>query len=79
MGYIMTQRKQDYSAPNWGKSFAAQIKQVELVIKGIGNVLLSIQEVIFSVKKLWLSLGGLPFLLDIVETVDWQTLSALIK
>ena len=75
----MTQRKQDYSTPSWGKSCAVQIKQAELIIKGVGSLLTSIQKIIFSLKKLWLGLGGPSALLYIGEKVDWQAISAVIS
>ncbi|WP_284244852.1 hypothetical protein [Thalassotalea insulae] len=75
----MTQRKQDYSTPSWGKSCAVQIKQAELIVKGIGSLLTSIQEIIFSLKKLWLGLGGPTVFYYLGEKVDWQALSAVIN
>ena len=75
----MAEQKPKESLPKWGKKWVAQIGQVELIIKGIGNLLTSIQNIIFSLKKLWLGLGGPSILLYIDEKVDWQTLSAVIN
>lgn len=65
--------------PSWGRACAAHIGQVEVIIDSLGKLLLSIQKIIFAMKKLWLSIGGLSTFLFIAEKVDLQALSTLIN
>jgi len=65
--------------PVWGKVAADHIKQFELIIESLGSLLNPGRKVIFSLKKLWLGIGGSSILLFIGEKVDWQTLSHVIN
>ena len=65
--------------PTWGKKASAHVKQGELVIDSIGNLCLSIQKLIFALKKLWFSLGGLSAIYFLDSKVDWSVISGLIK
>lgn len=65
--------------PNWGKAFAAHIRQLKFVIESVGELLVSTQKVIFSIKKVWLSVGGSSMLLFIAEKSDWQVITNLIN
>ena len=75
----MAEQKPKESLPSWGKVWVAHIGQVELIIKSLGGLLTSIQKIIFSLKKLWLSIGGSSIILFLGEKVDWQVLSTVIN
>ena len=63
------------SDPNWGKKIAKQILQIKICIEAVGELFKSIQQLIFSLKKLWLSLAGFSSLAYIPEALNWIKLS----
>lgn len=47
------------SNPRWGKQFAKHLREAKVLVDEFGQLLASIQKIIFSLKKLWFSLCGL--------------------